>query len=74
MVPVDRVRADPPLAVVDDGALVVGPKQDERSVELEQVLLGEPVDLPVRDRVAVADHATEVALGGKHLRHRRDYP
>ena len=74
VVPVDRVRADPALAVVDDGALVVGSKQDERPVELEQVVLGEPVDLPSGTAVAVADHATKVALGGKHLRHCRDYP
>ena len=73
VVPEDRVRPDPPLPVVDDRALVVRPQQDDRAVELEQVVLREPVDLPVGDRIAVADHATEVALGRKHLRHRRDY-
>ena len=69
VVPEDRVRADPALAVVDDRALVVGPQQDQRAVEVEQVLLGEPLDLAVRDAFSVADHAPEVALGRKHLGH-----
>ena len=32
-------------------------------MELEQVLFRETLDLAVRDAVAVADHAPEVALG-----------
>ena len=70
VVPVDRVRPDPPLAVVDDRALVVRAQQDEPAVELDQVVVGEPVDLAVGHRLAVADHAPEIALGRKHLRHR----
>ena len=69
MVPEDRVRADPSLPVVDDRALVVGAQEDEASVELEEVGVGEPVDVAVGDRVAVADHAPEIALGRKNLRH-----
>src|SRR5205807_716886 len=69
VVPEDRVGADPPLAVVDEGALVVGAEQDELAVELEQVVLGEPFDLAVRDALAVADHPPEIALGRKYLGH-----
>ena len=68
--PEDRVRADPALAVVDDRALVVRPQQHHRAVEVEQLLLAEPLDLAVRNRVAVADHAAEIALGGNGARHR----
>src|SRR5688572_20024576 len=73
--PVDRVRADPALAVVDDGALVVGAQEHHRAVEREQLLLTEALDLAVRDRVAVTDHAAEVPLGRENLRHRPEiYP
>ena len=69
--PVDRVRADPALAVVDDGALVVGAQQHHRAVEVEQLLLADALDLAVRNRVAVADHTAKIALGGNGARHRR---
>jgi hypothetical protein len=49
--------------VVDDRALVVGAQQDEPAVELEQVLLGKPLDLAVGNRLAVADHTPQIALG-----------
>ena len=32
-------------------------------IQLQQVLLGEPLDLAVRDALAVADHTPQVALG-----------
>jgi len=44
--------------VVDDRALVVGPHEDELSVELEKVALVEPLDLAVGHALAVTDHAT----------------
>ena len=69
MAPEDRVRADPALAVVDDRALVVGPQQHHRAVEREQLLLAEPLDLTVRNGLAVADHAAEIALRGHRARH-----
>ena len=47
VVPVDRVGPDPPLPVVDDRSLVVGAQQDEAAVELDEVVVGEPVDLAV---------------------------
>ena len=68
--PVDRVRADPALAVVDDGALVVRAQQHHRAIEIEQLLLADPLDLAVRNRVAVPDHTAEIALGGNGARHR----
>ena len=36
---------------------------------LDEVVVGEPLDLPVGHRVAVADHTPKVTLGRKHLRH-----
>ncbi len=60
VVPEDRVRADPALPVVDDRALVVRPQEHEVAVELEQLVRAEPVDLAVRDRLAVADDAAQV--------------
>ena len=69
VIPEDRVRADPALSVVHQGALVVGAEEDERAVEREKVVLVEPLDLGVGDGAAVADHAPEARLG-KHLRHR----
>ena len=71
VVPEDRVRPDPALAVVDDRALVVGPQEDEVAVEGDQVGLGEALDLAVRDRLAVADHTPELALLPQHLGHAR---
>ena len=67
--PEDRVGPDAPLAVVDDGALVVGPQQHHRTVELEQVLVGEAVDLAVRLSFPVPDHPPHVPFGGNHLGH-----
>jgi hypothetical protein len=70
VVPEDRVGADPPLPVIDDGALVVGAHQHHAAVELDQVVVGESFDLAVRNRFAVADNAPEVALSRENLRHR----
>ena len=39
--PVDGIRADPPLAVVDDRPLVVRPQQHERAVESKQLVVAE---------------------------------
>jgi hypothetical protein len=61
VIPEDRVGADPALAVEDDRTLVVRPQQDHRAVELEQIALLEPLDLSVRNRLAVSDHAPEVS-------------
>ena len=68
--PVDRVRADAPLPVIDDRALVVRAEENELPVELEEVGVGQAVYGGVRDGVAVADHAPETGLGRKHLGHR----
>src|SRR4029453_18012887 len=65
----DRVRADASLPVVDDGAFVVGPQQDHRPVEIQERLFAQPLDLAIADALRVADHAPQVALGGKNLRH-----
>ena len=70
MVPEDRVRADPALPVVDHRALVVRSQQHEVAVELEQIVGAEPVDLAVRNRLAVADDAAQVSFGGEHAAHR----
>src|SRR4029453_5633724 len=74
--PEDRVRADPALTVVDDGALVVGPQQDEPAVQLEQVVLREPLDLAVGDALAVADHSPKVARSqdAHRVRHGANLP
>ena len=69
VVPEDRVGTDPPLAVVDHRALVVRAEQNHRAVELEQLLLAEAIDLPIPRAVRVADHAPQVALDRKNLRH-----
>ncbi len=69
MVPEDRVRADAALAVVDDGALVVGAQEDEVAVELDEIVVAEPVDFAVGHGVAVADHAPEIALSRENLGH-----
>src|SRR6188508_1136570 len=69
VVPVDRVRPDPALAVVDDRALVVRAEQDEAAVELDEVVVGEPVHLAVGHRVAVPDDAAQVALRRQYLSH-----
>ena len=65
----ESVGADPPLPVVDERALVVGAEEDELPVQLEKVVLAEPVDLAVGDGLAVADHAAQTPLGRKHLGH-----
>ena len=54
VVPEDRVRADPALAVIDDRALVVGTQQDERAVDREQVVRrrGRRPRAPRRSRAA----------------------
>ncbi len=67
VVPEDRVRADPALAVVDERALVVGPQQDERPVEVEQLLLPEPVDLAV-----LVDDAAELRVAVDEVGHRAE--
>ena len=57
--------------MVDDRALVVGAQEDEPAVELDEVVVGEPLDLAVGDRFAVADHAPEIALSRENLGHER---
>jgi hypothetical protein len=69
VIPEDGVGADPALAVVDEGALVVGPKPDHASVKLDQVALAETLDLAVREGLPVTDDATQLALVWDHLRH-----
>ena len=66
--PEDGVGADASLAVIDERALVVGPQQDQRAVEVEQKSLVDAVELAIR-RVAVADDAPQVALGRDDLCH-----
>ena len=70
VVPEDRVRADAPLAVVDDRALVVRPQEDEVAVEREQVVVRQAVDLAVRNGCTVADDAAQVSFGREHAAHR----
>src|SRR3954471_18865557 len=70
VVPEDRVRADSPLTVVDDRALVVRAQEDERPVEVEELLLAEAVDLAVAAAVRVADDPPQIALRGSYVRHR----
>ena len=72
MVPEDRVRADPALAVVDHGALVVRPQKHEVAVESEKLLGAQSVDLTVRDRSTVADDAAQVSFGGEHPAHEHE--
>ena len=74
VVPVDRVRADAALPVVDDRPLVVGAQEHHAAVELDQVVVGEPLDLAVWHRFAVADDAPEVAFSRENLGHRRNLP
>ena len=69
VVPVDRVRTDASLAVVDDRALVVGPQQDQVAIEPQKVGLGEALDLAVGPGLAVADHLPEVVVDPENLRH-----
>ncbi len=70
VVPENRIGADPPLAVVDERALVVRPQEDELPVELEKVALVEALDPAVGHALAVADHAAKPPLSRKHLSHR----
>ena len=74
VVPEDRVRADAPLPVVDDRALVVRAQQDHRAVELEQLLLAEAVDLAVARAVGLADDTPQIALGRKNRHCGRSLP
>ena len=67
VVPEDRVRADPALAVVDDRALVVGAEQDERAVDREELVGAEPVDLAL-----LVDHAPKLMFFRSHLGHGRE--
>ena len=69
MVPEDRVGADAALAVVDDGALVVGAQDHEPAIELDEIVVGEPFDLAVGHAVPVADDTPEVTLSRENLRH-----
>jgi hypothetical protein len=62
---VDGVGADAALAVVDDGALVVGAQQDERPVDLEERRVVEPLDAPI-GLSPVADHPPETLFDGVH--------
>ena len=47
VIPEDRVRPDAALTVVDERPLVVRPQQHHRAIEVEQLLLAEPVDLAI---------------------------
>ena len=69
VIPEDRVGADPSLPVIDERALVVGAQEHHRPEEVEQLLFAEAVDLPVAGTVRVTDHAPQIALGRKNLRH-----
>src|SRR4029079_3965102 len=48
---------------------VVGAEQDEAAVELDEVVVGKPVELAVRHRVAVPDHAAQDRLRRQDLGH-----
>ncbi len=65
--PVDRVGADPALAVVHHGALVVGAQQDQVAVQPEQRRVVE-LDALVGG-VVVADHAAQRRLGDGRVGH-----
>ena len=67
VVPEDRVRPDPALAVVDDRALVVGAEQDERAVDREQVVGAEAFDLAL-----LIEDPPQLVLFGSDLRHGRE--
>ena len=69
MAPEDRIRPDPALAVVDDGALVVGSQEDHSSVEVKQRSVAETLDLAVRYPFPIADDPPNALLGRKHLCH-----
>src|SRR5204863_9329120 len=60
VVPGNRVRPDPTLAVVDERALVEHAQEDHAPVELDQVLIGEPHEDQART-VRASRSATKVA-------------
>src|SRR4051795_3267413 len=65
VIPEDRVRADPALAVVDDRALVVGSEEDERAMDREQLVGAEAFDLAV-----LVDHTPKLVFVPRQLCHR----
>ena len=67
VIPVDRVRADAALAVIDDGTLVVGAQQHHRAVQLEKLLLAEAVDFAV-----LIEHPAKLVTPLRNLRHREE--
>ena len=58
---VDRIGADPALAVVDDRPLVVRAQQDERPVDREERLVVEALD-PAVGLAVDPDHAGQTLL------------
>ena len=67
VVPEDGVRPDPALAVVDDGALVVGAQQDQRAVDRKEVVRAETVDLTL-----FVEDTAQLVLFRSHLGHGRE--
>ena len=67
VVPEDRVRPDPALAVIDERALVVGAEQDERAVDRQEFVRAEPVDLAL-----LVDDSAQLVFLRRHLRHGRE--
>ena len=67
--PEDGVGADPPLPVIDDRALVVGPERHHAPVDREQVGLGEPRHHAVCQVSTVSDDPADVGLRRHHLGH-----
>ena len=67
VIPEDRVRPDPALAVVDHRALVVGAEEDQRAVDGEQLVRTETVDL-----ATLVDHAPQFVPVGRNSRHERE--
>jgi hypothetical protein len=52
--------------VVDDGALVVGAKQDERAIDPQQLIGAEAFDFAL-----LVDHTPELVFFRSYLRHGR---
>src|SRR4051794_35164831 len=57
VVPEDRVRANPALAVVDERALVVGPEEDQRAIDREKIVWAKAVEFAV-----LVDDAPQLVL------------
>jgi len=55
--------------VVDDRALVVCAEQHQGAIQVDEIVVVETGYLPVRNALAVSDHAPELALHREDLRH-----